>query len=157
MSTEENKALVRRMIEEDKKRNLDGMLELYAPDYVIHGAQVYGLPPTFKPGLEGLKQIFTAFWTALPDEQMVVEDMIAEGDKVAYRLTLHATHQGEFLGIPPTGKVLTGTAIYISRFAGGKFVEDWRQADDLGLMQQLGAIPQMAQGGRNLSLSSHDG
>ena len=147
MSTEENKALVRRLIEEDKKRNVDGMLELYAPDYVIHGGQVYGLPPTYTPGLEGLKQICTAFWMAYPDEHMVVEDMIAEGDKVAYRFTLRATHQGEFLGIPPTGKAVTVTGIYISRIAGGKFVEDWQTPDLLALMQQLGAVPQMAQAG----------
>ena len=147
MSTEENKALVRRLIEEDKKRNLDGILVLYAPDYVIHGAQVYGLPSAYTPGLEGLKQICTAFWTALPDEHMVVEDMIAEGDKVVSRFTWRATHQGEFMGVPATGKVVTYTGIYISRLAGGKIVEDWRQADDLGWLQQLGAIPQIAQAG----------
>jgi steroid delta-isomerase-like uncharacterized protein len=146
MSTEENKALILRWFEEDKKRNLAGILELYAPDYVIHGGEVYGLPPTFTPGVEGLKQLFTTVWTAFPDEQAVVEDLIAEGDKVVSRFTFRGTHQGEFMGIPPTGKVVTVTGIYISRCAGGKVVEDWRQVDDLGWMQQLGVIPQMAQG-----------
>jgi predicted ester cyclase len=76
-----------------------------------------------------------------------MEDMIAEGDKVAYRCTFRGTHQGEFMGIPPTGKVVTYTCIYIDRFAGGKWVEEWGSIDLLGLMQQLGAIPQMAQRG----------
>ena len=147
MSTEENKALVRRMIEEDKNRNLDGILELYAPDYVIHGGEVYGLPPTYAPGMAGLKQLCAAVWTAFPDEHVAPEDMIAEGDKVAYRFTFRGTHQGDFMGVPPTGKAVTVTGIYISRIAGSKFVEDWRQVDDLGWLQQLGVIPQMAQGG----------
>jgi steroid delta-isomerase-like uncharacterized protein len=147
MSTEENKAIVRRAFEEDKKRNLAGILELYAPDYVIHGGEVYGLPPTFTPGVVGLKQLFATVWTAFPDEQAVVEDLIAEGDKVVHRYTARVTHQGEFMGVPATGKVVTYTGIYISHFAGGKVVEDWRQVDDLGLMQQLGVIPQMVQGG----------
>jgi predicted ester cyclase len=76
-----------------------------------------------------------------------VEDLIAEGDKVVVRGTLRGTHQGDFMGIPPTGKVVTFTAIAICRFAGGKEVEHWSNADVLGLMQQLGAIPQMAPGG----------
>ena len=72
---------------------------------------------------------------------------IAEGDKVVHRYTFRATHQGDFMGVPATGKVVTVTGIYISRFAGGKCVEDWFSGDLLGLMQQLGAIPQMAQAG----------
>jgi predicted ester cyclase len=64
-----------------------------------------------------------------------------------HRFTAHATHQGEIMGVPATGKAVTYAGIYISHFAGGKCVEDWVQADMLGLMQQLGAIPQMAQTG----------
>ena len=142
MSTEENKAVVRRMYEEWSKRNLAGIWELYAPDYVLHGAP-FGL----SPDLAGLKQLYTAPLTAFPDAHLVVEDLIAEGDKVVHRATLRGTHQGDLLGIPPTGKVVTVTGIYISRFAGGKCVEEWRNVDDLGLMQQLGVIPQLAQTG----------
>jgi predicted ester cyclase len=79
--------------------------------------------------------------------QWVAEDLIAEGDKVAYRCTFRATHRGELMGVPATGKVVRYTGISIARLAGGKFVEEWTQEDHLGLMQQLGAIPQMAQGG----------
>ena len=142
MSTEENKALERRWVEEDKKRNLAGLLELCAPDYVLHG------PGAFPDlDLAGLKQLQTAFWTAFPDMHIVVEDMIAEGDKVVVRVTMRGTHQGEFMGIPPTGKQVSVTVIGIDRFKDGKFVESWFNEDDLGFMQQLGAIPQMAQTG----------
>jgi steroid delta-isomerase-like uncharacterized protein len=119
------------------------MEELYAaPTYVWHGPGVF-------PDLDlaGGKQLMTAFWTAFPDAHWTVEDLIAEGDKVVSRFTWRATHQGEFMGVPATGKVVTNTAIIISRVAGGKVVEDWEQADMLGLFQQLGVIPQMAQGG----------
>ena len=145
MSTEENKALVRRYCEEWNKGKEAGMAfmeERYAPDYVIHGA-----PPGIFPGLAGLRQLITAFWTAFPDEHAVVEDLIAEGDKVVHRSTWRATHQGEFMGVPATGKVVTLTGISISRLASGKVVEDWDSFDALGLMQQLGVIPQMAQAG----------
>src|SRR5919204_87348 len=122
---------------------MTAMEEFYAPPaYVWHGPGVF-------PDLDraGMKQMMPAFFTALPDLHYTVEDLIAEGDKVVCRLTWRATHQGEYMGVPATGKVVTRTAIIISRFAGGKVVEDWVNEDDLGLMQQLGAIPQMAQGG----------
>jgi predicted ester cyclase len=73
--------------------------------------------------------------------------LIAEGDKVVVRFTWRATHQGEFMGVPATGIMVTMTGIYIHRLAAGKFVEDWAEEDHLGLLQQLGAIPQMAQAG----------
>ena len=142
MSTEENKALVQRLFEAYNKHNLAGVEELCAPDYVFHGPAAFG-----DMDLAGLKQLYTAPLTAFPDAHLLVEDLIAEGDKVVHRATLRGTHQGELMGIPATGKVVTYTAILISRFAGGKFVEDWEQADMLGLFQQLGVIPQMAQGG----------
>jgi predicted ester cyclase len=74
-----------------------------------------------------------------------VEDLIAEVDKVAYRITYRGTHRGDFMGIRPTGKQVSFTGIAIDRFKDGKFVESWFNLDALGLMQQLGAIPQMAQ------------
>ena len=73
--------------------------------------------------------------------------MIAEGDKVVTRFTMRGTHQGEFMGIPSTGKHVSVTGIGIDRIKDGNFVESWMNEDNLGLMQQLGAIPQMAQGG----------
>ena len=142
MSTEENKALIRRIYEEMNRQNWAGIEELHAPDAVFHG-----MPPGISPGLAGAKQLLTPFWAAFPDAHWAVDDLIAEGDKVVARLTFRGAHQGEFMGIPPTGKAVTFTAIYVSRIAGGKYVEDSGIEDQLGLMQQLGAIPQMAQAG----------
>jgi steroid delta-isomerase-like uncharacterized protein len=142
MSTEENKAVVRRLFEEYNKHNLDGVEELVAPDYVWHGPAGFG-----DMDLAAMKQAMPAFFTAFPDLHWTVEDLIAEGDKVVSRYTCRATHQGELMGIPATGKVVTWTCILISRFAGGKCVEEWEEADMLGLFQQLGVIPQMAQTG----------
>ena len=142
MSTEENKAVVRRWFEAFNPQNPAGVLEDCAPDFVFHGTGVW---PDMD--LAGAKQLTTAFWAAFPDMHVVVEDMIAEGDKVVSRYTIRATHQGEFMGIPPTGKQVSWTGIGIDRIKDGKFVESWMNEDNLGLMQQLGAIPQMAQGG----------
>jgi steroid delta-isomerase-like uncharacterized protein len=145
MSTEENKALERRLIEavnQGQEAAMAAMEELFAPDYVYHGPGVFG-----DMDLAALKEMTPAFYAAFPDQHLAVEDLIAEGDKVVGRYTFRGTHQGEFMGVPATGKVVTWTGIYISRIAGGKFVEDWESFDALGLMQQLGAIPQMAQAG----------
>ena len=142
MSTEENKARVRRWYEAFNPQNPAGAFEDCAPDYVMHGTGVF---PDMD--LASAKQLTTAFWAAFPDMHVVVEDLIAEGDKVVSRYTIRATHQGEFMGIPPTGKQVSFTAIEIDRIKDGKVVETWANLDVLGLMQQLGAIPQMARGG----------
>jgi steroid delta-isomerase-like uncharacterized protein len=83
------------------------------------------------------------FRSALPDLKMVVEDMIAEGDKVVLRYTLEGTHEGELFGIPPTGKQLSVKGIAVERVSDGKIREHWRVTDELGMMQQLGVIPEM--------------
>ena len=146
MSTEENKALVRRVFEAFNNQNLavvDELLEeRYAPAFVWHDA-----PPGFSPGLAGFKQAFTASWTAFPDGHWTIEDQIAEGDKVTTRYTGRGTHRGEFLGVPPTGKQASWTGIEIDRIEEDKIVETWLIADLLGMMQQLGVIPQIAQAG----------
>jgi ketosteroid isomerase-like protein len=106
MSTEEKKAVVRRFYEElnkGKEAAMTAMEELYAaPAYVWHGPGVF-------PDLDrtGMKQMMPAFFTAFPDLHYTVEDLIAEGDKVVSRFTARATHQGEFMGVPATGKVVT--------------------------------------------------
>jgi steroid delta-isomerase-like uncharacterized protein len=143
MSTEENKAAFRRYIEALNKQDLAVALESCAPDYVWHGARRYGV----SPDLAGLKQLLTAAMTAFPDAHHVVEDLIAEGDKVVARVTTRGTHRGEIMGIPPTGKRVSWTWIEIDRIADDRIVECWDNSDDLGLMQQLGAIPQMTQAG----------
>jgi predicted ester cyclase len=83
------------------------------------------------------------YLAAFPDSYLTVEDMIAEGDKVVARLTSGGTHQGAYMGIPPTGKHVKVTLIDIFRIAGGKGVEHWMEFDAMGLLQQLGVAPSM--------------
>lgn len=136
MSAEENKTRVRQIYQAMSKGDLMALDHLLTADFVDHNPD-----PGQAPGLEGVKQGFTMFRTAFPDFQITLEDMIAEGDKVATRVTSRGTHKGEFQGIPPTGKQVTVTGIDIIRCAGGKCVERWGAFDNLGLMQQLGVVP----------------
>jgi steroid delta-isomerase-like uncharacterized protein len=92
-------------------------------------------------GREGVRQIVSAFRRAFPDLTFEVHDVIAEGDKVVARVTIHGTHQGELMGIPPTGKRASVGAIDIMRVEGGKLAEHWGVTDNLAMMQQLGVIP----------------
>ena len=138
MSIEENKAGIRRMVEEIwNKGNLAIIPELYTPDYVFHqsGGDIQGP--------EGIKQLMTMARNAFPDIQMTIEDMVAEGDKVAWRYTITGTHKGEYLGIAPTGKRITASTIIISRCVDGKEVEAWPSSDRLAMYQQLGVSPPM--------------
>jgi len=138
MSTEENKAVSRRVAEEIfNGGNLDLADELYAPDYVLHDPAL----PEDLHGPEGLKQYVGITMGGFPDARVTIEDQIAEGDKVVDRWTAIGTHMGDFMGIPPTGMRFEVSGITISRFAGSKIAEDWYQGDDLGMMQQLGVIP----------------
>ena len=137
MSTEDNKALVRRWYEDFNQRNLE--YELFTPDFVYH------TPSMTLRGLDEFKQFLSHYLTAFPDARFTVEDEIAEGELVASRATLHGTHQGEFMGIQPTGKQVTSTGIAIDRIVDGKFVEGWLEADNLGMLQQLGVIPALGQ------------
>jgi predicted ester cyclase len=92
-------------------------------------------------GLESLKQLIIGLLRAFPDQHETIDDPVAEGDKVVARVRWTGTHQGEYLGVAPSGKQVTYTAITIYRIVGGKVVESWQEGDRLGLMQQLGIIP----------------
>jgi predicted ester cyclase len=98
-------------------------------------------------GPEGLKQLFTMLRTAFPDWSETIEDLMAEEDRVVFRVTGQGTHQGEFMGIPATGKPVTRPGIDIVRNVDGKLVEHWANIDQLGMMQQLGVIPPPGQSG----------
>jgi steroid delta-isomerase-like uncharacterized protein len=141
MSTEENKALLRRTYEAVNQGDLTAFFEQFAPDFVLHNGTM-----TIR-GLEAFKQIEAMLLTALPDIHYTVEDLIAEGDKVAVRLTVTGTHRGVLLGVPPTGIPTTVTESAMSRIVGGKIAEHWSNTDMLGLLQQLGAIPMPEQSG----------
>ena len=138
MMSEENKALVRRFLEEAfNKGNLGVVDEICASDYVLHDPA----SPEEIRGPEGIKGFVQMYRSAFPDSHITLEDLIAEGDKVVSRWTARGTHQGELFGIPPSGNQVEVSGITISRFEGGKFVEDWSNSDTLGLMQQIGAVP----------------
>jgi len=92
-------------------------------------------------GLEDLKGQLRMFYTAFPDFRHIIQDIIAEGDRVATRLTVQGTHQGELRGIAPTGKKITATGMRFCRITNGQIQEDWHNSDTLGLLQQLGVIP----------------
>jgi predicted ester cyclase len=140
MSVEEiqqNKELMRRFIEEVWNRgNLDVADELFDPQATTPDA------PELPAGSEGAKVIARMFRSAFPDFHMTIQDLIAEDDKVAGRLTQSGTHQGTFMGAAATGRQVQFTEIAILRIARGRVVESWFQPDMLGLYRQLGLIPQ---------------
>ena len=140
MPVEENRSIVRRFVDEAQSRgNIEVVDEYLSADFIDHSAL-----PGFPPTREGVKQLFSAFRAAFPDFRAVIHDQVAEGDKVVTRKAFHGTPQGEFLGIPPTGRQVTIEVIDILRVTDGKIREHWNVVDQLGLMRQLGvvALPQ---------------
>ncbi len=140
MSTEDNKATVRRLIEEVwNQGNLAVFDELYAPNFIFHDP---GLPQVRTR--EDDKRYITGALSAFPDVHLTIDDLIAEGDQVVVRFTSRGTNTGDIvvpMPRPATGKQVTMTGIAIARFANDKFVEIWHQLDWLGVLQQLGLIP----------------
>lgn len=135
MTLEENKAIAKRFIEEVfVKQDEAAADQLAAPDFTPHSWGHIG------PGIENLKQAQRRVSAGLSDAQMKVEDIIAEGDKVVVRLSSHARHSGDFMGMPASGRDYTIPEIHIFRIEDGKVAEHWREADMLGLMQQIGAM-----------------
>ena len=131
------KAIARRWNEElfNAGGSIEAAHEFVAPDFVDHSA-----PPMQPAGIAGVIWVASYFRNAIPDIYSTVEDVIAEGDRVAVRFSAGGTHRGDFFGIAPTGRRGTTTGIHIFRIADGKIVEHWGNSDDLGLMQQLGAF-----------------
>jgi steroid delta-isomerase-like uncharacterized protein len=134
MSLEENKTVIRKMIEAINKQNLSSLDELIATDFVYH------MPVEQIQGLEVMKQDIEEEIKAFPDWHETIEDILAEGDKVCFRVKLTGTHTGEYYGLAPTGKKITYTAVAICRIVDGKIVEGWGVYDMLDFYKQLGAI-----------------
>ena len=133
---ESNKAVVRRFIDEIfLKSDFSAVDELLTDDFTPH---TWGPMP---PGREGLKDAIERVSKGISDPKMVIEDVIAEGDRVAVRLTSSATHTGDFMGMPASGKRYEIGEIHIFRLRDGRVCEHWHQADFLGMMRQLGAMP----------------
>ena len=138
MSAEDNKALVRRFVDEVQSGgNTDLIDEICSAEFVNHSA-----PPGLPADREGIKILTAMFRGAFPDSYFTVEDMIAEGDKVVTRKTFHGTHEGEFMVIPPSGRPLNVSLIDFVRISDGRVVEHCSVGDNLGMMQQLGVILQ---------------
>jgi predicted ester cyclase len=130
VSLEENKALVRREQEElwTYTGDLDAAEELFAPEQA-----------------EAAKQEAADFRRGFPDVVSTIEDLIAEGDKVAARWRARATHRGEYVGVPATGREVEFTGISVYRIEGDRIAESWTVEDELGLMRQIGAVPEPGQ------------
>ena len=133
MSAEENKALVNRFAEAWEKGDLDELDELLAGGFVFHAR-----PPGVTPDREGYKEFVSKHLAAFPDFRVTVEDILAEGDRVAHRVTWTGTHRGEYMGIAPTGKPVTVTVVSIVRIEDGRIAEQWAEADVLAVMHQTG-------------------
>jgi steroid delta-isomerase-like uncharacterized protein len=137
VSLEHNKRLVRRQFEELINLKNLGVLDTdMAEDFVDHEA-----PPSQPPGPEGVKIWIRHLYEVVPDLQVTIEDIVAEGDRVVVRNTWRGTHVGPFMGIPPTGKRFTLRGIVVWRIVDGKLKERWATLDRLGLIQQLQPAP----------------
>ncbi len=139
--SEGNKNVVRRLFEEVwNKGNLNVTDELFAYNYTHHDAST----PDVGRGPESEKKRATLYRTAFPDLRLTIEEIIAEGETVMARWSCRGTHKGDLSGIAPTGKQFTISGVSIAHFAGGKMVEGYVNWDALGLMQQLGVVPEFA-------------
>ncbi|TMK69023.1 MAG: ester cyclase [Actinobacteria bacterium] len=136
-----SKRLVRRLIDEAyNDGRLDVVDELFVPDAVVHD-------PALQhdvAGVNAIKEMIGGFRRAFPDFVVLVDDQVAEGDRVALRWTARGTHQGDLWGIAATGKEITITGTSLYRFAIGRIAESWTNWDTIGLMQQLGVVPPFA-------------
>jgi steroid delta-isomerase-like uncharacterized protein len=135
MSGEQNKAVVRRVIEEAFNRgNVDALDELYAPVYREHQ---FGMPPT----MAGFKASVLDLRAAFPDLLLTIEEMTADGDIVWLRMTARGTHRGEFMGVPPTGRRMEIAVFDMCRLENGRITDHWGVPDRFAVMHQIGALP----------------
>src|ERR1051325_6108522 len=135
MSTEENKKIVRRYQEIYNSNDLEALSEVVSEDLLTPK-----IMPGIPTGIEGAKVAHQMMLAGFPDYQTVIDDLIAEGDKVVASITMSGTNTGSFMGIPPTGKQVSFTGMYIARIADGKIVEHWGEEDGVSLLQQLGVL-----------------
>jgi steroid delta-isomerase-like uncharacterized protein len=135
MSNAENKKIVRRYQEIYNSNDLEALGEVVSEDLLTPK-----IMPGIPSGMEGAKAAHRIMLAGFPDYQTVIDDLVAEGDKVVARITMSGTNTGNFMGIPPTGKHVSFTGIYIARIANGKIVEHWGEEDSISLLQQLGAL-----------------
>lgn len=140
MSLEENKQLVRRYQEIYNDNNLEALSEVLAEDLLTPR-----IMPGIPTGLEGAKSAHRIMLLGFPDYQTVIEDLVAEEDKVAARIKMTGTHTGDFMGIPATGTRVEFSGMYIVRIKEGRITEHWGEEDGVSLLTQLGAMPKTGQ------------
>ena len=136
-SSEENKAAVRGCFENASQGNFDALHEIVAEDYVLH--------PEGVRGVDGLSQMVERYRSALADLRVTIDHQFTEGDYVATRTTIRGRHEGDLMGTPPTGRDVEFTALTISRCRDGKIEEEWELVDVVGLLRQIGALPELAE------------
>jgi predicted ester cyclase len=137
--SEQNKAAVRGCFENAAQGNFDALHEFVTPDYVLHPEDVRGV--------EGLTEMVARYRSALADLQVMVEHQFTDGEYVATRTTIRGRHEGELMGTPPTGREVEFSCLTISRCRGGRIEEEWEIADTMGLLAQVGALPEPAEAG----------
>jgi len=135
MSIEQNKDIVRHYQDIYNKNELQRLHEVVAEDLLTPK-----IMPGVPQGLEGAKAAHQIMLAGFPDYQTTIDELIAEGDKVVARITMTGTHTGSFMGVPPTGRFISFTGIYIARVANGKIVEHWGEEDGVSLLQQIGIL-----------------
>jgi steroid delta-isomerase-like uncharacterized protein len=135
-ASEANKAAVRDCFENASRGNFDALHTIVSPDYVVHPEEVRGA--------DGLAQMVQGYRSALSDLNVTIEHQFTEGDYVATRSTIRGRHDGDLMGTPATGRDIAFTSLTISRCRGGKIEEEWELVDTIGLLRQVGAVPDMA-------------
>jgi predicted ester cyclase len=138
MPPPENIEALQRASRRLRVKDLDGYLAMYS-DSVIH----HGYSSRIRPGVPGLREHYTNLLKGFPDLRVEIEDIIAEGEKIAHRFSFCGTHRGEFLGIAATGKLVTSVGIQINLFSGGKCIEVWSVHDSFRFLTEIGAVPQL--------------
>jgi predicted ester cyclase len=136
-SIDENKAAVRGTFENASQGRFDALHDLLTPDYVLH--------PEGVRGVDGLAEMVEGYRRALADLTVTIDHQFAEGDYVATRSTISGRHEGDLMGTPPTGREVSFSCLTISRCRDGKIEEEWEIADTVSLLQQVGALPEMAE------------
>jgi len=152
------KDIIKEFIEELwNGRRLDVADQIFSEDCVTHQLRSGVLDEPAHRGPHEMKEHVSGWLMSFPDLRFTIERMVAEGDRVVSQLVMEGTHQGTWMGIPPTGKRLQIRMITIHRIANGKIAEDWVLVESLGLFQQLGAVPDTAELIRNFAQHADSG
>jgi steroid delta-isomerase-like uncharacterized protein len=136
-ATEANKAAVRDCFENASQGNFEALHAIVSPDYVLH--------PEGIRGVDGLTEMAQAYRSAFADLRVKIEHQFAVGDYVATRCTIRGRHEGELMGVPPSGREVEFSSLTISRCRDGKVEEEWELADTMTVMRQVGAFPELAE------------